>query len=87
MFSWRSSPKFNLVAGTFGELGLQIMQAASRGQTLAVCSGCGNPYMRQGRKPQSGRRNYCPRCGVKASRRDAQRQRRTRLNRGESSVS
>jgi hypothetical protein len=78
-FSWDTDgPKFFLDAGTFGVLGIQIMQAVARTQGLATCSGCGIPYMREGRRPQLGRRNYCPSCGTRAALRDAQRERRAK---------
>ena len=78
-FSWDPEPRFFLQAGVFGELGIQIMQAVSHAHGLAICSGCGNAYMRKGRKPQSGRRNYCSDCGLKVARRDSQRVRRQKL--------
>lgn len=46
---------------TFGALALQLILATTRSHGLAICSGCGEPYLRE-RKPQVGRRNYCPRC-------------------------
>ena len=40
------------------------------------CDGCGNFYIRSGKRPQTGKRNFCPQCGKKASKRQwAQRQR------------
>jgi DNA-directed RNA polymerase subunit RPC12/RpoP len=77
-FVWDPEPKFYLECGTFGEIGVQIMQAVSNAQGLTICSGCGRAYMRKGRKPQEGRRNYCPECGTRAALKDAQRQRRAR---------
>jgi hypothetical protein len=73
--------EFYLEGGVIGELGLQILQAVTNSSRLAVCSGCGLPYLRQGRRPQEGRRNYCPDCGVRAALRDAQRERRAKMRR------
>jgi hypothetical protein len=77
---WDLEPNFYLLPKPFcfGTLGLHLSQAVMRSHGLAICSGCGNPYVRTGRKPQSGRRNYCPECGTKAAVRDAQRERRAR---------
>lgn len=66
-------PAFTFRAGTFGVIGVQILQAVSRAHEIAFCSSCSRPYLRQGRKPQAGRRNYCPDCGPRAWLRDAQR--------------
>lgn len=54
-------------SGVFGAIGLQLLQAITA-NNLAVCSGCGKPYLREGRKPQTGRRNYCPECSRIAGR-------------------
>jgi len=82
-FSWLDGPEpaFRLRSGgyAFGVLAVQLMMAVGNAHALALCSGCGNVYMRQGRKPQAGRRNYCPECldrGVPA--RDRQRDSRAR---------
>ncbi len=66
-------PAFTFVGGNFGVIGLQLMQAITRSYGIVICSSCGIPYMRKGRRPQAGRRNYCPDCGSKAWLRDAQR--------------
>jgi len=63
-FSWTSSrPRIRLAGSTFGILGLQLMFAVSKSQGLAVCDGCGQAYLRMGRVPQRGKRNFCPDCG------------------------
>jgi curved DNA-binding protein CbpA/DNA-directed RNA polymerase subunit RPC12/RpoP len=48
----------------------------------ATCSACGTVYSRVGRRPQKGRRNYCPDCGSAAAHRDRQRDYRSRRVRG-----
>jgi hypothetical protein len=45
-----------------GALALQVALAVSGAQTLAICSGCTLPYIRAGRKPATGRDNYCEPC-------------------------
>jgi hypothetical protein len=63
-FRWeRSGPKIGLIARTFGMLGVQLMFTVSKSQGLAVCDGCGQAYIREGRKPQRGRMNFCKVCG------------------------
>ena len=82
-FTWDGTPQFFLWTDAFGTLGLQLAQAIARSHGLAVCDGCGVAYMRQGRKPQVGRRNYCQSCGKKAAVRDAQRALRLRKREGD----
>lgn len=65
----------------FGPLGVQLMVAVSKGHAVAICSGCGNPYLREGRKPQAGRKNFCPECGELAANRLRQREWRRRKGR------
>jgi len=61
-----------LFPSAFDALVVLVMLAALRRSGLAVCSGCGVPYGRD-RRPQRGRRNYCPDCrAAKVDRRDAQ---------------
>jgi hypothetical protein len=46
-------------------------QAASLlagGRALAVCSGCGNPYLRHQRAAKAGQRNYCSSCASHSAR-------------------
>lgn len=69
----KGSPTISFFTDAFGALALQLIQALSRSQGLTICSSCGLPYARFGRKVQAGRRNYCPSCGQKAALRDAQR--------------
>lgn len=68
-----TKPRFNLAGwGTFGILGVQLMAAVTRSQHVYICDGCGFPYIRE-RKPQAGRRNYCPACGEREANRQRQR--------------
>ncbi len=58
-----SEPVLTLIGGgVFGALGVQLLSAVTA-NNLSICSGCRIPYLRKGRKPQSGRRNFCPECG------------------------
>lgn len=66
-------PTFAFRVGAFGAIGMQLMQSITRTQGLTLCSSCGYPYPRSGRRVQAGRRNYCPTCGRTAALRDAQR--------------
>lgn len=68
--NWSSNePSLTLTGGgVFGALGVQLLSAVTA-NNLAVCSGCGIPYLRKGRKPQAGRRNFCPDCGDKIANR------------------
>jgi len=61
--TWSSNePSLTLTGGSvFGALGIQLLSAVTA-NNLAVCSGCGIPYLRKGRMPQKGRRNFCPVC-------------------------
>jgi hypothetical protein len=58
-----------------GALALQLVLACSRAQSIATCSGCLTPYLRQWHSP-TGRRNYCKKCGIKAAWRDSKRLKR-----------
>ena len=53
-------PTLVIEANTFGVLGVQLLTAVTGAQSLAVCDGCVKPYVREGRRSQSGRANYCP---------------------------
>ncbi len=77
--NWDSKePALILTGGDiFGALGVQLLSAVTS-NTLAVCSGCGMPYLREGRKPQAGRRNYCPACGNRVANRLRRRDKRDR---------
>ena len=60
---WRKDedPKFMVEPDAFGVVLLQLMHAVSGTHGIAVCYGCNSAYARE-RKPQAGRRNYCPAC-------------------------
>jgi DNA-directed RNA polymerase subunit RPC12/RpoP len=77
--NWSSNdPTLTLTGGgVFGALGVQLLSAVTA-NNLAVCSGCGKPYLREGRKPQAGRRNFCPVCGDKVANRLRVRARRNK---------
>mgnify|MGYP001468171804 CR=1 FL=1 len=42
---------------------LQLIQVITGTPGLFTCDGCGKQYIRTGRKPAAGRRNFCPECG------------------------
>lgn len=74
------APSLSFTGGTFGILGIQLLFAIAGAHSVAICSGCGVPYLRK-YKPRPDRRNFCLKCGEKtASRlrqRDYQQKRRT----------
>lgn len=49
-------------AGLFGTLMKHAVFAASKTSGFFVCSGCGTPYPRRGRRPKPGQGNFCPNC-------------------------
>ncbi|MEM7583087.1 MAG: hypothetical protein AAF560_06880, partial [Acidobacteriota bacterium] len=53
-----------LTGGTFGLLGVQILAAISGANHVAMCDACGYPFV-PSRKPQQGRRTYCPNAECK----------------------
>jgi hypothetical protein len=57
----RDEPVLELAGGTFGALALQLAGAIA-GADLTLCDGCQRLYMREGRRPQAGRRNFCTDC-------------------------
>ena len=63
---------------TFGLLAMQLVFAIAGQHRLAICDGCGRPYVREGRVPQSGRRNFCPECGEPVAARLRQRAHRAK---------
>lgn len=81
MLNWDSKEPTLILSGggIFGALGIQLLSAMTR-SNLAVCSGCGMPYIRKLRKPQRGKRNFCPECGETVSNKLRQRDHRKRKN-------
>jgi len=65
----------------FAELAIQVWLAIARSGGLAVCVGCGLPYV-PSRTPASNRNNYCGACGKRAAVRDASRRYRQRKRKG-----
>ena len=62
-------------------LAVRLAFAAAAGKGFWVCSNCGSPYAPP-RRPQRGRRNYCPGCQEKGvPKRDAAREYRARKRR------
>ncbi|MFQ5875601.1 MAG: hypothetical protein ACE5JL_17635 [Dehalococcoidia bacterium] len=88
--SWQigsDMPSLEFPTTEFGVLGVQLLTAITGGQRLTVCDGCGKPYMREGRRPQAGRANYCSVCRQnKVPERDRQRRRRDKLQRSQGDV-
>jgi len=75
-FRWdqaAAEPDLAVGGGTFAILTFQLVSAITRRQGVAICSNCQKPYLREGRKPQVGRRNFCPDCGPRAASRLRQR--------------
>jgi predicted RNA-binding Zn-ribbon protein involved in translation (DUF1610 family) len=67
-----TSPQFRLTGGTFGLLAVQLMVSVSKTNKVFSCDGCGEAYLRGGRRPTSGNRNYCTDCGKKGANRHRQ---------------
>jgi hypothetical protein len=83
--TWEQSLQVSLDTGLgfIGVLWLQLAQMVTGKIGLYVCDGCGALYVRTGRKPQEGRKNFCDICreGDKASKRlYAQEKRKTEAN-------
>jgi len=69
--AWDNSPKITIDTG-LGFLNvawLQVAQMLTGKFSVCICSGCGRTYVRQGRIPQKGRKNFCDECGEKAAKR------------------
>jgi hypothetical protein len=41
---------------------LHVAQKLTGPYSIQQCDGCGGPYAREGRRPQAGRKNFCPAC-------------------------
>ena len=71
-------PEIRFDAGTYGLLAVQLAIAIGRVGDVAVCSGCRKPYIREGRRPQRNRRNWCVDCQTTVAARRRKRDQRTR---------
>ena len=79
-FSWHASqPEMSLAGGTFGMVAVQLAAAVAQAPSFARCDGCKKAYFRKGRKPQTGRRNFCPECGRTVANRLGQRDHQARI--------
>lgn len=56
------APRLAIEADVFGTLVIQLIAAVTGTNGLAICDGCGLPYVGRKRRPQAGRRNYCDPC-------------------------
>jgi hypothetical protein len=63
----RLEPELNAGLGFLPALWQQVV-ATIAGGMLAVCSSCAWPYVRTGRAPKRGFRNYCPECNRRGAR-------------------
>jgi hypothetical protein len=54
-----------------GALAVQMLFDCSRTDGLAVCAGCGTPFLPGPRRPRRDRNTYCSDCGTRAAARDA----------------
>ena len=68
-------PRISLSPTLPALLATGLMMAVTRTEGLAVCSACGDPYLRVGRQIKRGQQNYCPECRLKAGWRSAARRR------------
>jgi hypothetical protein len=59
-----SSLRLSSGIGFIHAVWMKIAQLLSDAKGVYWCDGCGRPYIRTERKPQTGRRNYCPDCGM-----------------------
>ena len=71
VFEWRQQrPSVSLYGlGLLGTLAIELQYAVANtsGNAMAICDGCGSPYLPT-RKPARGRRKYCPNCKGEAGR-------------------
>lgn len=74
--TWEEDPQLQLQpASLTSALVLNLVLAVAKREGLAICSECGVAFIPK-RRPAAGRSSYCPRCGIKAAWRNAQRKRR-----------
>jgi len=69
----QSSLSLSSGVGFIHAVWVKIAQILSDAKGVYWCDGCGRPYIRTERKPQTGRRNYCPDCGTRGDFRAAKR--------------
>jgi len=64
-------PRLKIKLSGFGFINsiYYLLAQAVTQSNICVCDGCGKAYAREGRKPAKGRKNFCPECGDKASKR------------------
>jgi hypothetical protein len=75
-FAWISqAPQISFDNNLHGTLAVALMIAVTRTQGVALCSGCGTPYLRPNRRAKRGQNNYCAACGIRAAWRAAARRR------------
>jgi hypothetical protein len=75
----KSGFTFELTSSTAAVLAFQIATAISRKNYVFLCDECQAFYV-PNRRPQAGRRKYCPACAGKAASRNRQRALRARLH-------
>jgi hypothetical protein len=73
---WQIEFGAHSVPNLFGLISLNLLLSIS-GRDLVICSSCPRSYVPQ-RRPDPGRRNYCPVCSHRAAQRDASRDYRMR---------
>ena len=66
--------------GLGSALALQLMTLACQSKGIAICSSCARPFPPK-RQPTPTRESYCPKCGIHAAWRDAQRRHRQKAQR------
>jgi hypothetical protein len=75
---WDHGPKLKIVPppGFIHVVLLTLAQLLCQARGVYQCDECGNFYIRTGKRPQTGKRNFCRQCGSTASKRQwAQRKR------------
>ena len=66
-------PVFQLAGGgALGAIGAELLYTVTASHGLAVCSGCGAVYLRTGRRPKTGQRNWCDDCRTSVANRERQ---------------
>ena len=83
--SWAISLDAAGLSNLLGILTVQLMLTIAQKEGFALCSSCHRSYIPL-RKPDPGRRSYCPDCGLQAAWRDAARERRKRAREAKSTL-